>query len=180
MRILVTGASGSGATTVGQTLAKRFNFSFLDADDYFWQPSDPPFQFKRDRLPRLSMILADLTSATTGAVVSGSIVDWGIELEDSFSFIVFLTVPAPIRIERLRARELSRFGRADPKFLEWAAQYDQGYMEGRSLIKHERWLSARKCRVLRIDGDVALGDRIERILQALSDSHGVRPFPSDK
>jgi hypothetical protein len=34
-----------------------------------------------------------------------SVVDWGRELEDSFSLIVFLTVPADIRVARLRVRE---------------------------------------------------------------------------
>jgi hypothetical protein len=93
--------------------------AFFDADDYYWEPSDPPFKEKRPPALRFSTLIADLDSALNGAVVSGSIMNWGLSLEDSFAVIVFLTVPAPIRVERLRARELERFGRIDPEFLEW-------------------------------------------------------------
>jgi adenylate kinase family enzyme len=43
MRVLITGASGSGTTTLGRALAARLGFAFLDADDYYWLPSDLPF-----------------------------------------------------------------------------------------------------------------------------------------
>ncbi len=52
-------------------------------------------------------------------------------------------------------------------------------MEGRSLIEHERWLSDPKCMVLRIDGDVPLEDRIQRIIQVLPERHGVRTSQSN-
>jgi adenylate kinase family enzyme len=177
MRVLITGASGSGTTTLGQVLAKHLGWAFFDADDYYWEPSDPPFKKKRAPAMRVSMLIADLDAALNGAVVSGSIMNWGLELEDSFSLIVFLTVPAPIRAERLRARELERFGRIDPEFLDWAAQYDEGYMAGRSLSKHERWLLERQQgKVLRIDGDLAVEERKRQVLQDLRD-HGDLPAP---
>ena len=44
------------------------------------------------------------------SVLAGSILNWGVALEDSFSLIVFLTVPADIRVARLREREIQRFG----------------------------------------------------------------------
>jgi adenylate kinase family enzyme len=176
MRVLITGASGSGTTTLGQILARHLDWAFFDADDYYWEPSDPPFKQKRAPALRFSKLIADLDGALKGAVVSGSIMNWGLSLEDSFALIVFLTVPAPIRVERLRARELERFGRIDPEFLEWAAQYDEGYMEGRSLSKHERWLSARRSKVLRIDGDLTVEERQRQVLHELSGlSQSARP-----
>ncbi|MFL6605024.1 MAG: hypothetical protein ACJ8R9_27330 [Steroidobacteraceae bacterium] len=44
MRILITGASGSGTTTFGRALATEMDWAFFDADDYYWMPSDPPFR----------------------------------------------------------------------------------------------------------------------------------------
>lgn len=167
VRILVTGAAGSGTTTVGRSVAAATGASFFDADDYFWLPTVPPFMHQRDVDRRLSFILEDLDKVFS-AVIAGSIVDWGAELEDSISLIVFLTVPTSIRISRLREREMARFGNADPSFLEWAAQYDEGRMAGRSLAKHERWLSARACSILRIDGDVSVAESTARVLRALS------------
>src|SRR5205807_2852462 len=82
MRILITGASGSGTTTIGRALANELGFAFFDADDYYWTPSNPPFQHKRERGLRLSLLLADLDKAGS-AVLSGSVVRWGIEIEES-------------------------------------------------------------------------------------------------
>ncbi|SRR5258706_5794911 len=173
-RILVTGASGSGTSTLGRALAGKLDWAYFDADDYFWLPTNPPFTQKRDRALRLSLLLED-SHKVSSAVVAGSIVDWGAELENSFTLIVFLTVPASIRVDRLRKREMARRGNADPVFLEWAAQYDEGRMAGRSLAKHERWLSARSCPILRIDGDISVDERVVRVLKALPGREALNP-----
>lgn len=34
-------------------------------------------------------------------VLSGSLMEWGLEVENSFARIVFLTVPASVRVARL-------------------------------------------------------------------------------
>ena len=89
MRILIIGASGSGTTTLGRAISNEYDCHFFDADDYYWLPTDPPYQKKRNHPERLEMILNNL-KACTNAVVSGSIMNWGKELEDSFDLIVFL------------------------------------------------------------------------------------------
>ena len=166
-RILITGASGSGTTTLGRVLATRLRCAFYDADDYYWLPSDPPFQRKQEPGIRASRLLEALQNASA-TVLAGSILNWGVEIEDSFSLIVFLTVPAEIRVARLRERELQRFGRVDPAFLAWAAQYDAGTLEGRSRSKHEGWLAKRSCTVLRIDGDTSTEWRLAQVLGVLN------------
>jgi adenylate kinase family enzyme len=166
MRILITGAAGSGTSTLAQALGSTLGASVLEADDYFWLPTSPPFTSKRDPKERLSLILRDLARMPS-AVIAGSIVDWGLELEDSMSMIVFLTVPAAVRVRRLRQREQLLFGRVNSDFLEWAAQYDEGRLTGRSRLKHERWLSLRSAPVLRIDGDISVEDANRRVLAAL-------------
>jgi adenylate kinase family enzyme len=161
MRILITGASGSGTTTLGRALATEMDCAFFDADDYYWMPTNPPFRDKRDQASRLKNLLQDLTQSH--AVIAGSIMNWGAELEESLSLVVFLTVPAEIRVARLSERELGRFGRVEPAFLAWAAQYDEGRLAGRSLHRHEHWLAQRGCPVLRIDGDTSIQDRLVRV-----------------
>ena len=166
-RILITGASGSGTITLGRALATRLTGVFYDGDDYYWVPTDPPFQRKQDPAIRLSRLLQDLQNVSP-AVLAGSILNWGLELEESFSLIVFLTVPAEIRVVRLREREVQRSGRVDPAFLAWAGQYDEGTLQGRSLSKHEKWLAKRSCPVLRIDGDTSTECRLAQVLDVLN------------
>jgi hypothetical protein len=102
------------------------------------------------------------------AVLAGSIVNWDVALEDSFSLIVFLTVPTEISVARLAEREMQRFGRVAPTFLAWAAQYDQGNLQGRSRSRHEAWLAKRGCPILRIDGDTSMEYRLEQVLGVLN------------
>lgn len=54
MRILITGAAGTGTTTLGRALAAEMGCGFFfDADDYYWIASDPPFQQKQEHEIRL-------------------------------------------------------------------------------------------------------------------------------
>lgn len=174
MKILVMGASGSGTSTLGQALATQLGGKHLDLDDYFWMATEPPFTQKRDRTERLETLLHDLRAADD-VVASGSLVDWGQEAEDAFNLIVFLTVPTPLRLERLRQREVKRFGAANPAFLTWASQYDEGPPEGRSLAKHEAWLGERRCFILRIAGDTSVKDRVGRVLATVEGKLGGFP-----
>ena len=164
MRIHITGASGSGTSTLGAALAADLGGLHFDADDYYWLATDPPFTTKRDPNERLSLLLPDLSSSSP-VVLAGSIVGWGQELEDSFDLIVFLYLDAEIRVERLRTRETKRFSRVDAAFLEWAAQYDWAPAEGRSLARHRDWLNARASRVIEIHGDLTVEERLACILR---------------
>ena len=170
MHVHITGASGSGTSTLGAALAgvsaPGLPLRHLDADTYYWLPTCPPFQNKRPAAERLALIRRDL-EAGPGAVVSGSICGWGPEVEDSFDLVVFLYLPASIRVERLKRREVERHGTADPAFLLWASQYDAGPPEGRSLAKHEAWLARRSCPVLRLDRDESVADRVAQVHEAL-------------
>jgi adenylate kinase family enzyme len=176
MRVLVTGASGSGTTTLGRALSRELEVAFFDVDDYFWVPTEPPYQQQRDSSTRLSLLVSDLAKASQ-SVTAGSVINWGGDLEDSFSLIVFLTLRPDLRLARLNAREIGRFGRADSKFLQWAAQYDEGSVEVNSLKGDERWLTKRTCPVLRIEGDVSVAERVSRVAKALSNLH-LRPTDS--
>ncbi len=87
----------------------RLGSSFLDADDYYWIPTDPPYEVKRDPAAWLQLILADLCKASS-AVVAGCVRNWGRELKDSFLLVVFLIHDSEIRVTRLREREVSERG----------------------------------------------------------------------
>jgi hypothetical protein len=168
LRILITGASGAGASTLGRALAGELKSTCLDTDDYYWHATQPPYTQTRDIDERLALLLSDLKTAPS-AIVAGSVVNWGPDLEDCFNLIVFLYLEASIRIERLKSRELARYGRIDPEFIEWAAQYDTGPPIGRSLAKHRAWLATRRCPILELHGDLSVSDRVQAVLMKLSD-----------
>ncbi|MDR5858603.1 AAA family ATPase [Halomonas eurihalina] len=150
MRILVTGAAGSGTSTLGKLLATRLGAVFQEADDIYWLDTTPPFQQKRSKEKRREM-LSKIIRGTNVLVVAGSVMSWGTDIEDAFDAIVFLTAPVRTRLERIKRRDIQQFGAVDPAFLEWAAQYDDGGMGGRSLARHNAWLAERSCPVLAIE-----------------------------
>ena len=177
MRIHITGASGSGVTTLGAALAERLGIPVVDADRFYWVPTEPPFTQKREHDQRLAMALRELAESTD-AVFSGSCLDWGSELEDSFDFVVFLYLETATRIERLKQRELQARGHCDAKFLNWAAQYDAGTATGRSLPRHRAWLAERRCPLLELHGDMTVEERVARVvdeLPTLRVTHRVNP-----
>lgn len=162
MHVLITGASGSGTTTLGRALASEIGAQFVDADDIFWLATEPPYQQKRARGERLTL-LRDRLSSGNRTVVSGSIQDLGAEVEDAFGLIVLLQVPVEVRVPRLRERELARFGKVDEEFIAWAAQYDEGKLDGRSLARQLAWLQDRLCRVVRLIGAYELPDSLAQV-----------------
>ena len=149
-RIHILGASGSGTTTLGSALAACLGCPHLDTDEYFWLPTDPPFQQARSRTDRQALLGAAL-ARHEGWVLSGSLCGWGNLFMPLFDIVVFLWVPPAVRLARLAARERRRFGEAAlapggamhapyTAFMAWAAAYDDGGLELRSRRLHEQWL----------------------------------------
>ena len=181
MRVHVTGASGSGTTTLGLAVARRLPAEHLDTDDYFWTRSDPPFQEQRPMPERLDRLNQDV-DANAAWVLSGSLCGWGDPLIPRFDQVVFLRVPTAVRLARLRHREVQRFGRealapggtmyeTHRDFLDWAARYDSGGNHMRSLARHTAWLASIECPVLRLDGEIGIAEAVSAVLEALQKSH---------
>jgi len=81
-----------------------------------------------------------------------------------------VSLPTELRLQRIEAREISLFGGADPTFLAWAAQYEEGRLPGRSRARHEAWLESHLCRVLRFEEDQPIDARVEQIVESISRS----------
>ena len=45
--IHIVGASGAGTSTLGQALERKYGYKWMDTDNYFWVPTDPPFNQAR-------------------------------------------------------------------------------------------------------------------------------------
>lgn len=172
MKIHILGASGSGTTTLGQAIGK-VGWLHLDADDYYWVKTNPPFQQKVPIAQRNKDITRDFLS-TDRVVISGSMFSWGEQWKQAFDLVIFIRIDPELRMKRLRAREEERYGQAlldDPiiksgseAFLKWAKQYDKGTFTGRSLALHEQWLRDLSCPILRLDGAAALEENVKQVL----------------
>ena len=168
--IHIFGASGAGTTTIAQIVCEQLGYQHFDSDDYFWIPTANPFTNERERNKCLDMMDKDL-SENDKWILSGSLTNWGNILIPYFDLVVFVYVPAEIRMKRLEKREYERYAgnryKESQEFLAWAAAYDEGSRNGRSLLKHEEWMKNINCSILKIS-NLDLDESIEAVLQAIS------------
>lgn len=170
-RVYITGAAGSGTSSLGRALAERLSVPHLDTDDFFWAPSEVPYTAKRPVAERLALIAAaqagqEAVSAAGGEaggwVLSGAADGWGEPVIAGADLIILVLTPTPVRLARIRRREAEKFGaRVKPggdlhhnhaEFLKWAASYDEPYFGGRSLTRHRAWLAGRDEPILELSG----------------------------
>jgi adenylate kinase family enzyme len=176
-RIHVTGASGTGVTTLGRALADALALPHHDTDDYLWLPTTPPYRELREAKDRLRL-MQEMFLPRADWVLSGGLDGWGDDLVLHFDLVVFLRTAQELRLQRLRAREATHFG-ADvvapsgwrheetESFLEWASHYEDGTREGRSLARHEAWLATLPCPVLRLDGARPIAELVAEVRRAI-------------
>jgi adenylate kinase family enzyme len=168
-RVLITGASGSGTTTIGRLLANEWSVPHADIDDYYWIPTSPAYRDKRPVEERLAL-METLFLPRDAWVLSGSIVSWGEPIVDKLDAVVFVTIDAYLRMDRLIDRERRRYGEAGidndmhRAFFEWARAYDDPQFIGRSRAAHERWLGGLACPVLTVNS----AEPVAAICQAIT------------
>ena len=187
-RIHIVGASGSGVTSLGRALADALAIPHHDTDDYFWQPTVPPYQKKRERAERLRL-MQEVFLPRAEWILSGSLEGWGDDIIPYFDLVTFLSTPREIRLQRLRAREATHFGsdavapggwrhQETEDFIEWASHYEDGDREGRSLAKHKAWLATLPCPVLRLEGSRPLPELVAEVRAALGARAGRNDSPA--
>ncbi len=179
MKIHIFGASGSGVTTLGDALSNQLNIPYFDSDHYFWEASNTPFTKRRKPIERNQLVQTALQQQEDW-ILGGSIVNWGAEVFPTFDLIVFLWIPSAIRMERLKKRELERYGdiiftdlernRLFNEFIAWAKDYDEDTgIATRTLNAHQNWIAKQTIPVLTLKGDHSTTQRMEMIMAQLSD-----------
>ena len=176
-RVHIFGASGSGTTTLARALAGPKGWRHVDTDDIYWRPTVPPFRAPRDLEVR-QRLLREAVTGSENWILSGSLCGWGDLAIPYFDLVVFLWIPADVRLARLRAREIARYGPEiehpdDPRhdahkaFLSWAASYDTGGLDMRSRALHEAWLRSIPTPIFRLEGGKPLEENLETLQAVL-------------
>lgn len=172
-KIHIFGASGSGATTLGNELSLHLPHVNFDGDDYFWIEK---FSKQREPEDRIRLLKDDLSKCNQW-ILSGAVCGWGDALKPEFDLVVFLYVPKETRLQRLYEREFQRYGdeilpgggkyEKSKAFLEWESLYVEGGLEVRSKALHKHWMADLACPILKIEGNHTAQDRANIVLDYL-------------
>lgn len=172
----IFGASGSGTSTLGRAIASALPGTFLDTDDFYWKPTDPPFVERYSPSSRIEMIEKTINGQQDW-VLSDSICSWGDRLLHTFTVAMFLYLDPSLRMNRLLQREQSRYGErilpdgdmydAHAAFIAWARSYDTALAPTRSLDLHEAWIECLNCSVLRLDARHSVDELKQQVLSFL-------------
>lgn len=174
--IHIVGASGSGTTTLAKALGEKIGYKHLDSDDYFWKPTNPPFQEKRQRKKRQRLLRNDIEKYDQW-ILSGSMCGWGDEFITDIDLAIYLWIPSEERLKRIKQRELMKFGnrilkggdmhKTHLEFMDYASQYDQGDLSIRSYKLHKHWLKRLECPIIRLEGLLSVDEKIKEIINRM-------------
>ncbi len=114
--ILLCGLNGSGKSTLGRVLAAELGLDFFDNEDYYFPNHVPgePYENPRTKAEVCELLLADLEKSE-GFVFASVGGDYGKAIERLFTVAVLLEVPREVRLARVRARSVARYGEPLPE-----------------------------------------------------------------
>lgn len=154
MIIQLLGAAGAGKSTLGRALAARAGLPLLQSDRYLWL--DDEFTQMRPPEEGRALLLGDM-ERYPGFILDGGVHRWlpkGVLRPD---LLVLVRLEHRIRMDRLRQRELDRFGErclpggdhapVTQEFLDWAATYETASAEEENtcLAAHLQRLGEAEC-----------------------------------
>jgi hypothetical protein len=154
-------------------LSEELGVLHLDSDAYGWEQTDPPFVERRPIAKRVALLHQAIESSESW-VLSGSL--WSKEIICTFpiTLVVFLYLDTSERIQRLRTRELERYGNDvlpggsrfehSQQFLNWAASYDDGPMGERSLALHRSWLDNIPFPHVSLQGNQSVSELVQKVI----------------
>lgn len=109
--ILVCGLNGAGKSTLGKKLAEKLGFYFCDAEDLFFPKTEPGLSYAHPRSRQQAQALfLDTIAVHKNFVLSCVKESFSQEFSPLYQYIVFVSAPRALRLRRLKARSLQKFG----------------------------------------------------------------------
>ncbi len=100
--LAVCGMNGAGKSTLAKALANALGLRFLDIENYYFPPADPPFSVQRDKSEVVRLLRRD---ALAESFVFASVSPDRYGVDDLISAVFWVEVPLEVRIPRIRARD---------------------------------------------------------------------------
>lgn len=160
-RIIITGPSCAGKTTLGKRLAQELNIKFLDLDDFVWDMTTvvpyTKWYSHEEKVSRLKKALENVDEF----VMVGSMDSFHEEFDYLFTYGCLLDAPDDLRLERFINRATTKYGTRVDK----DGDMYEGHIRQIEIIKnyhkniilpsyenHKKWLESLNIPILYLDG----------------------------
>lgn len=162
--IIIIGLNGSGKSTICRELAHLLNYKRMDVEDYYFLASEIPYTVSRTHEEVQQMIIDDIAKFHNYVLCSVNC-NWDSKITDTFRLAVLLSAPLTVRMERIKHRELTRFGE---RVLEGGDMYElqrrfHAFVASRSEREVKEKASLLTCPILNIDATLPIGEIVEKI-----------------
>ncbi len=170
--IIIFGANGSGKTTLGRELANELGYKHMDIEDYYFLESKIPYSISRSKDECIELMLLDIQKCGS-FVISAVAGNLGDEITSYYKLAVFLSTPKEIRMERIKQREIDKFGN---RVLMGGDMYERQqkfhkFAATRSLTHIDEWAKTLTCPVIRLDGTLNLSDIVKHVVKEYKALH---------
>lgn len=172
--IIIIGLNGSGKSTVCRELAHLLNYKRMDVEDYYFLASEIPYTVSRTHEEVQQMIIDDIAKFHNYVLCSVNC-NWDSKITDTFRLAVLLFAPLTVRMERIKQREVTRFGE---RVLEGGDMYESqkrfhAFVASRSPEDVKERTKALKCPILDIDATLPVHKIVENIYEYCRKLHMV-------
>lgn len=183
--IAIVGLNGSGKSTMNHRLSRTMGYFEMDVEDYYFpqqkehrqwaldhavvrQMAQQPYIAEQDQAQVEAALLRDM-EAHPQFVLSCVRLNWGEALRSCIGLVFYLQVPLEKRLERIRQREVRRFG---ARALPGGDMYERqerfrALVSQREPAAVEDSLAGMNCPVVRLDGTLPLEENLARMLDLL-------------
>lgn len=162
--IIIIGLNGSGKSTICRELAQRLNYKCMDVEDYYFLDSDIPYTVSRTRGEVEKLIIDDIERFPNYVLCSVNC-NWCSKITDTLRLAVLLSAPLAVRMERIKQREVARFGE---RVLEGGDMYESqkrfhAFVAARSPEDVKESAKVLNCPILEINATSPIDEIVERI-----------------
>ena len=162
--IIIMGLNGCGKSTVCRELAQRLGYKRIDVEDYYFLDSQIPYTVSRTYEEVQQMIIEDINKYKNYVFCSVNC-NWDSKITDTFQLAVLLSAPLEVRMERIKQREITRFGE---RVLEGGDMYESQkrfhtFVASRSAESIKEVANTLNCPVMEMDATLSIDEIVKRI-----------------
>ncbi len=164
--ILICGLNGCGKSTLGEALAERMGYTWIDMEDCYFPKTDSLYPYAAPRSQKeAEQILRERICQSDHFVLSAVKGDFADDIIAAFEKVLWIRVPQAIRMRRVRNRSYEKFG---SRMLPGGDLYEQEerfltHAETRKEEDVSAWVATVSCPLQILDGTQAISELLEQV-----------------